>query len=201
MTCRTTVLTFLAVALAFCSPSRADNDGSFCTSKGYIAYELRNGITPGVAGHVLKVVRFEPQRGTYVAGEVPLQDFQVHRMTCSQDRVEISGWGSRFKKYTIDIANQQKLKVIDFTEDPTRRFDASKEGPEPSNFGFAPPGRLALESLDPDHKYTLLLSASEKTVEGGIAHHRKAELIQTSPQGTVSQRVVLYESEFLETID
>src|SRR6266853_186069 len=85
MTCRTTVLTFLAVALAFCSPSRADNDGSFCTSKGYIAYELRNGITPGVAGHVLKVVRFEPQRGTYVAGEVPLQDFQVHRMTCSHD--------------------------------------------------------------------------------------------------------------------
>ena len=184
-----------------CSPSRADNDGSFCTSKGYIAYELRNGITPGVAGHVLKVVRFEPQRGTYVAGEVPLQDFQVHRMTCSHDRIEISGWGSIFKKYTIDIANQQKLKVIDFTEDPTRRFDASKEGPEPSNFGFAPPGRFALESLDPDHKYTLLLSASDKTVEGGVEHHRKAELIQANLQGTTLKDVVLYEGNILETID
>ena len=122
-------------------------------------------------------------------------------MTCSQDRIEISGWGSIFKKYTIDIANQQKLKVIDFTEDPTRRFDASKEGPEPSNFGFAPPGRLALESLDPDHKYTLLLSNSDRTVKGGVKHHRKAELTQTNPQGSVSQRLVLYESELLETID
>ena len=122
-------------------------------------------------------------------------------MTCSQDRIEISGWGSIFKKYTIDIANQHKLKVIDFTEDPTRRFDASKEGPEPSNFGFAPPGRLALESLDPDHKYTLLLSNSDRTVKGGVKHHRKAELTQTNPQGSVSQRLVLYESELLETID
>ena len=121
--------------------------------------------------------------------------------SCSQDRVEISGWGSIFKKYTIDIANQQKLKVIDFTEDPTRRFDASKEGPEPSNFGFAPPGRLALESLDPDHKYTLLLRASDKNVEGGVEHYRKAELVQTDAKGTVSQQLVLYKSKSLETID
>ena len=72
MTCRTAVFTFFAIAFAFCVPSRADSDGSFCTSRGYIAYELRNGITPGVAGHVLKVVRFEPKRGIYGAGEVTL---------------------------------------------------------------------------------------------------------------------------------
>jgi hypothetical protein len=28
-------------------PSRADSDGYFCASKGYLAYELREGITPG----------------------------------------------------------------------------------------------------------------------------------------------------------
>jgi len=201
MTCRMAVLTLFAMAFAFCLPSRADSDGSFCTSRGYLAYELRNGITPGVSGHVLKVLRFEPKRGIYSAGEVALQDFQVHRMTCGQDRVEISGWGNMFKKYTIDIAGQEKLNVIDYTEDPTRRFDAAKDGPEPLQFGYAQPGPRALESLDPDHKYTLLLGASEKTVEGGVEHHRKAELIQTAPQGTVSQRFVLYESEFLETID
>ena len=76
-----------------------------------------------------------------------------------------------------------------------------KEGPEPSNFGFAPPGRLALESLDPDHKYTLLLSASDKNVEGGVEHYRKAELVQTDAKGTVSQHLVLYKSKSLETID
>jgi hypothetical protein len=201
MTCRTVALTFFAMAFAFCVPSRADSDGFFCTSRGYIAYELRHGITPGVSGHVLKVVRFEPKRGIYSAGEVALQDFQVHRMTCGRDRVEISGWGSIFKKYTIGMAGQETLNVIGYTEDPTRRFDAAKDGAEPLQFGSAQPGPLALESLDPDHKYTLLLGASEKTVEGGVEHHRKAELLQTEPQGTVSQRLVLYESELLETID
>ena len=52
-----------------------------------------------------------------------------------------------------------------------------------------------------DHKYTLMLSALEKNVEGGVEHHSKAELIQTDAQGTVSQRLVLYQSELLETID
>ena len=68
----TYVLTFFVMVLALSVPSCADSDGSFCTSRGYIAYELRNGITPGVAGHVLKVVRFEPKRGIYSAGDVTL---------------------------------------------------------------------------------------------------------------------------------
>src|SRR5438552_7404 len=112
MTCRIAVAMFLAVAFAFCVPSRADSDGSFCASRGYLAYELRNGITPGAAGHVLKVVRFEPKRGIHIAGEITLQDFQVHRMICGQDRVEISGWGNMFKKYTIEITGQDKVHVV-----------------------------------------------------------------------------------------
>jgi len=195
------VVTFIAVSLAFCGSCRGDDDGSFCQYRGYLAYELRSGITPGVAGHVLKIVRFEPKRGIYNAGEVTLQDFQVHRMTCGQDRVEISGWGKIFKKYIIDIAGQEKPKVVDYTESPTRRFDASKDGPEAPKFAYAQPGVLELESLDPDHKYNLLLSASDKTVKGGVKHHRKAELTQTDARGSVSQRLVLCESESLETID
>jgi hypothetical protein len=198
---RLAILTFFTIAFAFCVPSLADSDGSFCISRGYIAYELRNGITPGVPGHVLKVVRFEPKRGIHSAGETTLQDFQVHRMTCGQDRVEISGWGNIFKKYTIDSAEQEKLHIIEYTEDPARQFDASKDEPEPAHLGDAQPGPLALESLDPDHKYTLLLSARENPVEGGVKHYRKAELVQTDPQGIVSERLVLYENEFLETID
>lgn len=88
------VLTFLVMVLAFSVPSRADSDGYFCASKGYLAYELREGITPGVVGHVLKVVRFDPQRGIRSAGGVTLQDLQVHRMTCGEDRIEIAGFGT-----------------------------------------------------------------------------------------------------------
>jgi hypothetical protein len=144
MPCRRAALLFIAVALAFCVPSRADEDGSFCTSRGYLAYELRNGITPSIAAHVLKVVRFEPKRGIFTPGEVTLQDFQVHRMTCGPDRVEISGWGNIYKKYRIDIAAQDKLSVVEYTEDPTRRFDSSKDGPEAPKFAYAQPGLLRL---------------------------------------------------------
>jgi len=195
------LFTLVAVGVAFCVPSRADSDGSFCIAKGYLVYEVREGITAGVTGHVLRVVRFEPQRGIYAAGEVTLQNFQVHHMVCGPDRVEISGWGNMFKKYTIDIARPEKLSILDDAEDPARQFDPSKDGPEPPQFGYAQAGPLVLESLDPDHHYTLWLSASEKNVEGGVEHYRKAELTQSDLQGTVSQRLVLYESRFLETID
>jgi hypothetical protein len=106
-----------------------------------------------------------------------------------------------FKKYTIDIAGREKLRIADFTEDAARRFDASKDGTDPPQFGSTQPGPLALESADPDHKYALLLSASDKAVEGGIKHQHKAELIQTDSRGAISQRLLLYKNESLETID
>lgn len=191
---------FLAVAFAFSVSSRADSDGHFCASRGYVAYELRNGITPGVAGHVLRVVRFGAKRGSYIAGEVTLQDFQVHSMTCNENQVEISGWGDIFRKCVIDIT-RGNIHVVDHAEDPTRKFDASKDGPEPSQFADAQSEPLPLESGDPEHKYALLLSGSEKAVKGGLEHHRKAELIQTDRQGAITQRLVLYKGQSLETID
>jgi len=88
MTCRIAVLTFLAVAVAFCRSSRADEDGSFCTSSAAF----------------------------YVADEITLQDFRCTVWPCGQDRVG-SLWARVFKKYTIDIAGQEKLRVVDCTED------------------------------------------------------------------------------------
>lgn len=200
MTGRTAVLTFLSISLVFCISARADEDGSFCTARDYLAYEVRNGSTPGVSGHVLKVVRFGAKKGIYAAGEIALQDFQVHRMICEKDRIEISGWAATFTKYKIDIS-QENPELADHAEDSKRQFDPAKEGPEAPKFAHSPLGLIALESLDPNHKYALLISGSEKTVRGGIKHRRKAELIQTDLQGTVSQRLVLYQSELSETID
>jgi hypothetical protein len=186
------LLTLLAVALSFSIPSHADSDGCFCTSRGYLAYEMRGAITPGVAGHVLRIVRFEAERGIYIAGEVTLEDFQVHRMICDQDRVEISGWERISERYVIEIAGAQKIHILEYAEDPTRRFDASKEGPEPAQLGYGHPGTLPLESLDPNHKYEVLRRRSEKAVKGGLEHHVTAELLQVDLQGTVSQRCMLY---------
>jgi hypothetical protein len=164
MTFRMSLLALLAAALAFCVPSRADSDGCFCTSRGYLAYELRGAITPGGAGHVLRVVRFESRRGIYVAGEVVLQDFQVHHMACTEDRVEISGWAEMFKRYVIDVGEKQEVHILDYIEGPMQRFDASKEGPEPPQLGYGQTRTFPLESFDSIHEYELRRSRSEKPV-------------------------------------
>ena len=76
---RTVALTLLVVFLAIATQSCAKTDAYFCTFKGYLAYEAREGTSPGVVGHVLRVLRFEPKRGIYPAGEVPLPElFSVY---------------------------------------------------------------------------------------------------------------------------
>jgi len=189
------------MSLLFSVPSLADEDGAFCTFKGYLGYEMREGMTPSVSGHVLRVIRFDGQHGIYTAGDATLQDFQVHHMTCFEDRVEISGWANIFKRYIVSIAGKGSLQVLNFVEDPARKFDRTKDGPEPHQLAFDKPGPQPLESDDPEHKYTLLLTAWDKTVEGGVEHHKKAEILQTDFHGAVSQRVPVYETAIVETID
>jgi hypothetical protein len=70
-----------------------------------MAYETRKGVTPGAVGHALRVVRFEPKRGIYLAGEVMLLDFQVYQLICSEGRIEISGWRDVLTKYVVEIAS------------------------------------------------------------------------------------------------
>src|ERR1700752_2180603 len=91
------VLTFAALVFPCCTPrTRADSDGYFCAGKDYLAYEVNKHAPPPKTGHSLQVVRFDSARGIYRAGAVDLQNFQVHQMSCSEDRVEIAGWGKYF---------------------------------------------------------------------------------------------------------
>jgi len=196
------VLTLLAVAITFSVPSRADSDGYFCTSKGYVAYELRKGVTPGVTGHVLKIVRFDNESGIHAAGEVVLPDFQVHIMSCNANQIEISGWDKVFTRCVIEATGPRNVSITECTEDPGRQFDYRKEGPSPPNLGrWARPGSgsIPLESLDPDHKYQLLLSFSSRTVAEKSWEVHKTELIRTDGNGNVSQRYLVYETQIVES--
>lgn len=201
------VVTFLTVVLAFSVPSRADSDGYFCTSRGYLAYELREGITPGVVGHVLKIVRFDPQRGIRSAGSVTLQDFQVHRMTCNDEGIEMAGYGTvppgndpPLKKCVIKIEDlPNNPSALKCTEDATVQYDSRKEGPGPLNLGqWGRVKSISLESPDPDHKYYLHLDPSNKKVgEHSWEMHYKTDLIQADNEGNVSQRFLVYEARIL----
>jgi hypothetical protein len=196
------VPTIAALVLLCCTPRAcADSDGYFCAGKGYLAYEVNKHTPPPKTGHSLQVVRFDSARGIYRAGAVELQNFQVHQMSCGEDRVDIAGWGKYFQKYAVAISGPDELHILNFTEDPARKFDPSKEGPEPANFAFDKRDAILLESSDAAHKYQLRLTRSEKSVQGGIRHSFRAELLQLDLNGAVLQRLLVYKSQSLETID
>ncbi len=196
-------LILLLVLLGFATQSRADSDGNFCTSKGYLAYETRKGITPGAIGHVLKVVRFEPNRGIHYAGEVTLLDFEVYHLICSEGRVEISGWGNVFTKYVIEIKGTE-VRSLSHTEYPGLAWsDAAKDGPAPASLQIFGPGLapLLLESLDSEHEYQLLRNLTSRDVKEGREYDRKSEIVQLDSKGTVVQRFALYKYRYVESRD
>jgi hypothetical protein len=183
-------------------PCRADEDGFFCTSKGYLAYNLRGGSTPGLTGHIVKVVRFD-SKGIYFAGKVNLQDFQVHRMKCERERIEISGYGNIFKQYEIKISGPQSPRIANFMQDPARHFDTQKDGPEPLWFSQGQSGTqvVALDSDGSEARYKLLLTHKANAVKGAVKHRNTAEIVRASPDGKILQRLVLYVGRSTETID
>lgn len=192
----------LVVFLAFPTLCRAGEDVFFCTYKGYLAYETREGATPGVVGHVLRVVRFESKRGIYLAGEVTLPEFTVYHLICSEDQVEVSGWRKAFMKYAIEIAKSGELRSLGPIGDPGLTWSAAaKAGPAPGDLGIfgphVPP--LTLESLDPGHEYQLLRNLSGRQVKDGWELHIKSELVQLDLKGTILQRFVLCESRTIES--
>jgi hypothetical protein len=197
-------LTFFVATFVLSASARADSDGFFCTSKGYVAYELRQGITQGIVGHKLKVVRVEPDRGIYVAGEATLLDFETYHMTCSQERIEISGWRKVFTKYVIDILPSGEMKVSGPLEYPDVDWrDAAKDGPEsPSLCLFGPKEvPLLVESLDSEHEYQLLRNLSGRQSAEGFEWHVKSELVQVDKRENALHRLVLYERRYIEARD
>jgi hypothetical protein len=184
----------------FAPPARADNDGFFCSSKGYLAFELRSFHARGLkANHVLRVVRFGSEKGIYQAGEVSILDFQVHRMECTQERVRISGMNKGYIEYTLDISMPDKLKVVDSVQDAGRL--PSTLGPAPETLGFSPPKTILLESNDPANHYKLVLNTTEKRGKDGLERRSTAEIVEVDPHGKISQRLLLYEDHHIVSPD
>jgi hypothetical protein len=204
----------LAAALSFFSaPVYADEDGAFCSAKGYLAYELRPVNAYGVRGHVLRLIRFGSQRGIYVAGEAKLNSFQTHMLVCGADGIEMAGWGAGFERYSVGVTEEPamekgaasvaraRLPILDHQADPRAKFDPTKESLEPRWLWHEPPGSYELDSADPDHQYFLVISGPDKRARGEVRHQRTATLIQKDRHGTLSGRLVLYRHTDVETID
>src|SRR5690348_17560526 len=134
------VLAQVAFGLAFSGACLADSDGYFCASDGYLACEVREGITLGVTGHVLKVVRFDSDDGIRNVGVVVMPDFQVHAMTCRPKHIEIPGYGTvrsgnpPLTKCVVEMGEaHQAVGRAECNDDPAVQYDWHNDGPEPGN--------------------------------------------------------------------
>jgi hypothetical protein len=88
---------FALLPVLFLAASRvlADSDGYFCTSEGYLAYELREWNVPDKK-HVLRIIRVGGHQGIEDSSPLVLGDFQLHEMKCSPHEIVISSWDSTY---------------------------------------------------------------------------------------------------------
>lgn len=195
----------IALFLASLSiPLHADTDSYFCTSKGYIAVELRSFKTAGLkAPHVLRFVRFGPD-GIAPTEEIALNDFGTERMECKQDRVDLSGWNNNdtvYEQFSIDISAASGLRVREHLQS-SKGWTGSRQGFSPPNLGFSGQGSMKLDSADLAHTYEILRKTKETTTEDGDTElDETAEVLELDSQDNVIQHVLIYEYKEMDSPD
>lgn len=180
------VALLLLLCLVGAAPTFADSDSFYCTGRGYIVFDLRSFIHPDLkAPHVLRLFRFDSERGIYKAAEWSMKDFQIHAMSCTREQIVVSG--SENARYVFDVPHEGRGSKAE--NDVT----SSLEG----QLGWSVAGVKALESDDLEHTYQLVLSTSTKGAEVTC----RANLLQLDSHQKVSQSVLLYERRYEETAD
>ena len=186
----------MLAGLVVCLPriAYADSDFYYCATRGYLAYETRLGTKP--LKHELHIVRFG-SRGIVAAAPIPLEEFQVHGMTCRAGVVEIHGWE---RSYAIDISNAMRPAV----KSRAVAFDPQKS-PAAENLGhLAKPGVIDLEG-DGSSRFQLVIArVSHSPRSGGIEHHTVTRLVRRAsnrPGSAIVSARQLFAGIFLETIN
>jgi hypothetical protein len=191
----------------------ADEDGAFCTGPGYLAYEVRTTSAPGVPQHELHIIRFAAEHGIYDAGAATLNSFQVHGLSCTSDRAEISGWGKGFEHYLVavprplvpvrsdSVPRGQTLQIMEHQSDPDAQFDPTKDPPEPRWLWHESLGSHRLDTSNGEDQYFLVISGSEKSGNGEIRHRRTATMVEKNANGVVLHKLRFYANADVETID
>src|SRR5215469_12312918 len=113
-------------------PAYADSDGSYCVGPGYLAVEFRSFSTSSITGpHVLKILRFDEELGPRWAGEVLVEDFQTHVLTCGTTRIVFEGVGDSRRgllSYVVEFDSSGWPRITSVSNDPSYVF-VPKDGP------------------------------------------------------------------------
>lgn len=183
------MILLLAIALAMLPrPAVADSDGRYCHGAGYIAWETR--FSDDAPGHMLHIVRFAATGGFSRAAAIPLEDFQVHAMTCGGSAVELHGFDTRWR---VDLSDPDRPAITSRPAPPDPDAPAIA-----GNLGhWARPGVHVL-----GNDVHLVITRVSRPVPGGIEHYTVTELVRREPAGLrIVAALPLFRGVFLETVD
>jgi len=197
---------FLAFALMVAArPVYADSDGYYCVGPGYLAVEFRSFNTPGEnAKHVLKIVRFDDVKGPRWTGEVAIEQFQTHTLTCNVDGIVFQGAGGLARglvSYVVQVDSNGVPRIVSHTSDPAHSFD--RIPPEPSSLGnWAKPRLTPLPSPGGTHRFQLQVTETTRRPSRGlIRHEMKTVLEELDQSDRVVRSLLLNKGNRDETID
>ena len=191
-----TRLCLLVALLLSCIPAvaSADSDHYYCAGPGYLAYESR--LQYDAPGHELHVVRFSRAGGITVLPPIPLDDFQVHDMTCGATTVELR---SSRMVYVVDLAAAGGPRV----GSRAIRADERPSGSTPNLGHYAKPGVVDLASDGAPGEFQLVITRAGRSIEGGLERFTISEVVRRDVETgftriLASQRV--FQGVFFETV-
>jgi len=198
------VLIGIVLTVAAARPAYADSDGYYCAGSGYLAVEFRSFNGPGTsAPHVLKIVRFDEALGPRWTGEVVVEQFQTHTLTCSADGITFQGAGGLGRglvSYLVQLDRNGAPRILSHTNDPAHSFDHIP--PEPPNLGnWARAGVTPLISAGAAHRFQLRVTETNRRSRSVIRHDMKTVLEEIDQSGRVIRSLLLNKGSRDETID
>jgi len=198
------VLIGFVLMVAAARPGYADSDGYYCAGSGYLAAEFRSFNTPAGSGaHVLKIVKFDEVLGPRWTGEVIVEQFQTHTLTCNADGITFQGAGGLGRglvSYVVQLDNNGAPRIASHTNDPAHSFD--RVPPEPSNLGnWAKPGVTPLITAGTGHRFQLRVTETTRRNQSVIRHEMKTVLEEVNQSGRVLRSLLLNKGSRDETID
>jgi hypothetical protein len=196
MTMRPFLIGLLLSAIT-ASTAHADSDGYYCVGNGYLAVEFRSFATPGLAAkHVLKIARWGGYRGPEWAGEVVMDDFQPHLMTCGQDEIVIEGAGDRpngWLTYTIRFDSAGMPVIAARTSEISFDFATKRRQNLPNLGNYSQPGVTRVSDSTASAVVQIRTTRTSVPMNPGMRHDRKAVLEELDAAGDVHCSLVLFE--------
>ena len=190
--------------LALAGAARADSDGHFCISDGYLAYEVREWSGRDPTKHRLQLELVGRPDGASERASVPLEDFQVHGMRCRPREITILGWNEVYK---ITVSDRDSPRVV--SVEPMPQVGGTSQ--------IAPAFRaeslmlmresrtIAIPSTRSDRRYELRIDYRRvdpaASPDGAIHHRITATLVEADSTGAALRERPIYASDSEETID